>query len=286
MQTFQLAHLSGVFLLLADHEARSQMVEHTGPDARLTDGSSSVVIDGLVMAVIVLQRIGFLQVAEKFVSSIDALKRLGMSPLASAVVPELRNCKEALQVECGRHLYLRIPADLSVYFCAKHLFGYKVSESFPSADQDILEAGNCLATGCNTACVFHLMRAAEIALRVLARDRMVVYPGSSADDQQCGTLITSLDSKLSELRKANKNLWPSESVKNEQVRFYQSATIELRSFNEAWRKHVCHAGADSFYDSHQALSVFEHVRTFIQILSAKISEHSITPQYWDLDVAL
>lgn len=99
-------------------------------------------------------------------------------------------------------------------------------------------------------------------------------------------LITSLDAKLSALRSANKTNWPSEAVKTEQIRFYHAATIELRSFNEAWRKHVCHAGGDSFYDSHQALSIFDHVGNFMRSLAPKVSEASVTSEYWtDTDFA-
>ena len=74
--------------------------------------------------------------------------------------------------------------------------------------------------------------------------------------------------------------WPSESVKNGQIQFYHLAIIEFRSFNEAWRKHVAHASADAFYDNDYALSVFSHVRLFMQTLAPVISESKTTPEYW------
>lgn len=199
----------------------------------------------------------------------------------SVLATNLNQVKGSLVGVVDKIYFVNVSGDRVQYLDQEHLFGEKVSDSFLSAVRDIKEAGNCLATERTTAAVFHLMRAAEIALRQLAKDRGVTYPHSSVDEQQCGALITSLDKKLADLRGADKKLWPSETIKNEQIRFYHLATIELRSFNEAWRKHACHAGGDSFYDRHQALSVFEHVRTFMQILATRISENATTKEYWD-----
>jgi hypothetical protein len=224
-------------------------------------------------------RSGLTEAAQKITTSLFYLQ--GKSPMnISAVGNELRNIQESVMKEASKHQFLKIALDRTGLVDNRDLFGLEVTLAFPSAQADITQAGNCLAAECTTAAVFHLMRAAEIALRALAKDRSVAYPQSSVDEQQCGTLITSLDSKLSALRSADKKLWPSESLKNEQIRFYHAATIELRSFNEAWRKHVCHAGGDSFYDRHQAMSVFEHVRTFMQTLAPRISESGGTPEHW------
>ncbi len=201
---------------------------------------------------------------------------------ASSLSTELTHISQSVIYESSKRRFLQIFADRVAYTDHLALFGSEVHEAFPSARRDILEAGNTLSAECGTAAVFHLMRASEVALRCLARDRDVSYPHSSVDEQQCGSLISSLDLKLREMRLADKKLWPSEEIKNEQIRFYHRATIEFRSFNEAWRKHVCHGGADSFYDRHQALSTLEHVRSFMQVLSERISESVTTSEYWTL----
>lgn len=54
------------------------------------------------------------------------------------------------------------------YFENPKLFGEQVFAAFPSATDDITEAGTCLAFERATACVMHLMRACEVALRALA----------------------------------------------------------------------------------------------------------------------
>jgi hypothetical protein len=47
------------------------------------------------------------------------------------------------------------------YWDKEHLFGETVSQKFKDASGDIESAGNCLALGQGTACVFHLMRAMD-----------------------------------------------------------------------------------------------------------------------------
>ncbi len=279
---FSVGNLMSAFSLLADHQARADIQIMLSPDARLDKRSYETVVEALVHIRGVCEEAGFLDSASKISFSLSAINRdtRDTSPLASAIKPELRGIQESISLDCAKNRFLRVPYDVIPYMGAIGLFGDKVSERFPSAVRDIQEAGTCLVSGCGTAAVFHLMRAAEIALRALANDRAITYPHSSVDEQQCGALIVSLDSKLNALRGADKKLWPSESVKNEQIRFYHAATIEFRSFNEAWRKQVCHAGSGSFYDHHQALSIFEHVKTFMQLLAPRISEFSVTPEYW------
>ena len=56
------------------------------------------------------------------------------------------------------------------YFKTDKLFGEEVFNNFPSANNDIYDAGTCLALSCCTACVMHSMRALEVALTVLTRE--------------------------------------------------------------------------------------------------------------------
>jgi len=49
------------------------------------------------------------------------------------------------------------------------LIGSRIPPKFPSANQEIIEAGRCYALGRNTACVFHLMCALEVGLHATAK---------------------------------------------------------------------------------------------------------------------
>jgi hypothetical protein len=176
--------------------------------------------------------------------------------------------------------FLWIAADREKMVDQDALFGMQVFSQFPSARKDITEAGNCLAAECSTACVFHLMRAAEIGLRALAVDRDVVFANKPIDQQEWGTILDNLDSKLKAIRAEDIKNWTSSWIKDVQARFYGEVIQEVRGFNEAWRRHLSHARDDAFYDRDYAADVMKHVKKFLQKLSTKISEDHKTSKYW------
>jgi hypothetical protein len=61
--------------------------------------------------------------------------------------------------------FLKVRTARSICIDNPNLMGPKVLSAFPAAKSDIIEAGNCLAAECHTACVFHLMRVVEWGLR-------------------------------------------------------------------------------------------------------------------------
>ena len=175
---------------------------------------------------------------------------------------------------------LRIHQDRAEYLDGMLLFGREVASAFPSAQRDITEAGNCLAVECSTAAVFHLMRASEFGLRALARDRDVEFKDKPLEDRQWGEILNALQTKLNALRNADRKNWPSIEARDPQIIFYNEVVQELRGFNDAWRKHLSHADVLAFYERDNALGILKHVRTFMQKLASRISETSITPEYW------
>jgi hypothetical protein len=192
---------------------------------------------------------------------------------------EIRAVREAVEAETQRLNFLRVRVEFCGFVDSTALFGDAVEQAFPSASRDIKEVGNCLAAECGTAAVFHAMRAAEVALRVLAADRCV-YPGGSIGLKQWGELLSALDGKLAEMEKADTSLWPARNVKATQIRFYRSAQAEFRDFNEAWRKHLAHGHDGAFYDSLKAQSIVNHVKSFMLSLAEKLTEGAPTPLYW------
>jgi hypothetical protein len=170
-------------------------------------------------------------------------------------------------------------------FGVVEVFGDSVGASFPSAARDIEEAGNCLAAECNTAAVFHLMRAAEVALRAIAIDRQVAFASKPIDQQEWGTILGALEGRLKELRLDDGKNWASLEFKDTQIQFYNETVQELRGFNEAWRRYLSHADPQAFYDHDDAAGVFKHVKKFMQKLAPKIGEATTTPKYWTANEA-
>lgn len=70
----------------------------------------------------------------------------------------------------ARPLFAMSQASAELYDQSTPLFGERVEDAFPSAAQDVSEAGRCMAAGRWTAAVMHLMRALETPLALLAAD--------------------------------------------------------------------------------------------------------------------
>jgi hypothetical protein len=163
-----------------------------------------------------------------------------------------------------------IPADLVPYYQQDELFGAEVNSKFPSAVDDIKEAGNCYSHGNNTASVFHLMRILEYGLRALAKQLMVTFKtkqGTSIpiDLQEWGNIIGAIENKIDDMKSRRKS-----RQKAEDLQFYSEAAKEFRYFKDAWRNHVMHTKAS--YDSHDAAKVMEHVKEFMQHISTRLQE--------------
>src|SRR5216683_4653264 len=77
--------------------------------------------------------------------------------------------RETLFTELEGRKFYGPETEYAQYFENAQLFGLEVFNAFPRANDDVTEAGNCLALERSTACVMHLMRAAEVALRALAK---------------------------------------------------------------------------------------------------------------------
>jgi hypothetical protein len=195
-----------------------------------------------------------------------------MHRLQVDIIESLKNCN-----------FLRIADDRLNLIDQDKLFGDAVNDRFVSAHLDIKEAGNCLAAECSTACVFHLMRASEVGLRTLAKDRQIVFADKPLDQKEWGQILGKLEEVVKSMRLANGNQWKEPRFREAQIRFYNEVVQELRGFNEAWRRHVSHARADAFYDRNDASDIMKHVRKFMQKLATRISENKITLLYWETE---
>lgn len=205
---------------------------------------------------------------------------ISASASTDSVAGEARHAVDILLAELRKRRFLRVGLSRAKYLDKDHLFGPEVAAAFRLASADIKEAGNCLAAECSTAAVFHLMRAAEVGLRALAADRQITFPKGTLDSKQWGEILTQLDVYAGRLITAAASNWPSEEVRQAQIRFYQQAMIECRAFNDAWRRHISHAHEGAFYDIEQATSVMNHTRRFMRQLATKISEHTPTAEFW------
>lgn len=134
-------------------------------------------------------------------------------------------------------------------------------KAFPTTAMDVWCAVDCYALGHDTASAFHSMRILERGLTILAKD-----VGVDAGVQNWQNIIDQIEAAV---RAIGKSL-PAGSEKTERLKFLSEAAKEFVWFKDGWRNHVAHARAT--YDEHQARGTLEHVRAFMNHLSAQLSE--------------
>lgn len=191
-----------------------------------------------------------------------------------AVSTELRNIKDVLFLDIHKQRFVQVLDDRAKYLNQDKLFGDDVHLAFPSAVFDIQEAGNSLAVENNVAAIYHLMCAVEYALRAVARDRRIEFPKGPIELQQWGDILKELDKAVFGISQ-----WSKSKTREAAHEFYNKALLEIRSFNDAYRRHIAHA-RERNYNREDALGITNHVRDFMQLLSTRISETKRTPLRW------
>ena len=206
---------------------------------------------------------------------IGNLKRVCiLSDLNDAIGPELDRFHAALQTESLQklgqrcdHLRNRIQDELQneyylqvdraeVQFHDKpSLFGEFVAKKIKDAAYDIQNAGNCLALQQPTACVIHLGRAMEAALRQMGRRLHVTINPKDT----WGAILKKIDPKIDAMPER------TEAQKRKRERWAE-ARANLFHVKQAWRDNSMHG--KQRYDRPHAYAIFVAVRTFISHLAS------------------
>lgn len=173
-------------------------------------------------------------------------------------------------------MFLKVPAGYRDLVDNREPFGAKVRSAFPSAADDLREAGNCLAADCNTAAVFHLMRAVEWALRALGAHlgfrqlrarkksgRRHYVPISHLEwEKILNQLQTRVDAHVERMKPGRR--------KQQTQEFYYAALQDIRALRDAWRNHVMHGRSQ--YSAEATSAVMAHVKRLMSSLATRVSE--------------
>jgi len=143
------------------------------------------------------------------------------------------------------------------YYEQPKLFGDEVFAKFPSANNDIVEAGTCLALERGTACVMHLMRACEVGIKALAA-ALPVDPQNN-----WGAYLRKIGEALDVRTKAAGMRTPDDQ-------FYAEVRITLDAVRVAWRNVTMHV--ESNYSPERAEEILVAVRGLMRHLATKLSE--------------
>jgi hypothetical protein len=180
-----------------------------------------------------------------------------------------------LAVELSSACFLMIPADRRFIYEQMHdgkltpIFGQDTDLAFPEARRDIAAAGRCYALGEWTACVVHLMRALEHALRWLAK-RVGLKP-EEYQGEQWKNIIDRIEKKIRELEQA-----PKSPQKSTNVQFLSEAATQFRWFKDAWRNEAAHAHV--YYGESEGAPIFLHVSDFCRHIAAEAVKDTSSEQ--------
>lgn len=163
----------------------------------------------------------------------------------------------AVRTELRNKLFLFVPPHNAKYFEKSISI-----TGFPKASSELSRAANCYAVSEPTACVFHSMRAAELALRAIAEALEVEVPLASS---QWNQLIEQVEAKIAAIGKQ-----PRSAARTEDQTFFSEAAAQFRYIKDAWRNHVSHARVT--YSEAQALAIFEHSTDLISTLASRFAE--------------
>jgi hypothetical protein len=157
-----------------------------------------------------------------------------------------RLLEDVIRLEMDNCLFFQVEnIDGKRLYDQMELLGREVTDRFPSVLDDAREAGNCLALGRSTACVFHLMRVMESGVQEFGKAL-----GVTLVDEKCWQNI------LDEINKAIKAL-----PKGPRSTELSQASAALFSVKVAWRNQVMHP--KDKYDEREAAEILQHVKTFM-----------------------
>ena len=124
-------------------------------------------------------------------------------------------------------------------------FGQSVDDAFPKASEEISEAAKCLALKRNTAAVFHLMRAMELAVQRLAE----ALGKSNPSEKVWGFILADIHTAIEAMPKGpERDAW-------------SASHAHLYHVKQAWRNDTMHP--KTTYTEQQAQDVFDAVKSFM-----------------------
>jgi hypothetical protein len=180
---------------------------------------------------------------------------------------EVTHVADAISDEVSKRSFFVVALERREYTGNPKYIGQNVLDAFPSAVDDITEAGNCFAFDCNTAAVFHLMRVVEWGLRALCahmglrkakRRKGKDIPISYVDwETMLNQLQPIVDAKIEKMRRGK--------AKQEAQEFYYPVLQDIRAIRDAWRNHLMHTRAS--YSSKDAEAILSHVKRLMSTLS-------------------
>ncbi|MDE0412234.1 MAG: hypothetical protein OXI37_08490 [Gammaproteobacteria bacterium] len=173
---------------------------------------------------------------------------------------DLKNLRQIIKIELGtQKLYRLEPDETEFYKQAEHMFDDNVLTKFPEARFDLGQAAKCMAFERYTACVFHLVRPMESAVRMIGKQMGVTVEKNQEEGYlHWGVITNNINQKLKTLKESD----------NSNYEKWLRLHGMLECVRVAWRNEVMHPGPK--YTGEEAREVFEAVKTFLKHLAEKL----------------
>lgn len=167
----------------------------------------------------------------------------------------IRQLNGRIKDELESHTFIHIDPALTQYYSTPDLFGPEVTKKFPKAIDDIEEAGKCLALGCGTAAVMHLMRVMEVGLRELGKALKIPYAPSWE------SYLNQISARIAAKHKTKSIVWKRDEP------FYRDVSGDLLTIKQAWRNPTMHVARK--YSASEAEEIFRAVRRLMSRLASR-----------------
>jgi hypothetical protein len=160
-----------------------------------------------------------------------------------------------LRDDCSGRIYFQIaPENARLLEMDADHFGPEVRKALGDTVEDIAEAASCLALERPTACVFHLMRALEVAATVVADKIGAAVTDEHGRGLTWGVIAANMKTKIDRMPKGS----------DEQTRWYRAQSF-LEVVNRAWRTPTAHP--KKTYTAEEARRIFEATKAFMRELA-------------------
>jgi HEPN domain-containing protein len=155
--------------------------------------------------------------------------------------------------ELNSRTFMFIPPQRVEFWSEAPLLSKKVQRRYRKACDDMVEAGKCLAAGRFTACVFHLMRVAEIGAKSLIKKLKLTISHKAT----LGVIARDIDAEIVKMPTATQK-------ETDRKAAFSKTADHLSHITNGWRNKTMHPGES--YNEDQAMLMFKNVREFMNLL--------------------
>lgn len=195
----------------------------------------------------------------KVATQIERLREKIKNPILPIVVAnDIENLQHQIHDHLRDHYYYAVTPASAALYSEPAPFGAEVFERFPSAIQDLQDAGKCLALDQGTATVFHLMRVMEVGLKVLSRELDIPYAPSWESH------LSQIQTKIGERHASKSRTWK----KKEPI--FKEMAGDLTAIKLCWRNPTMHIVRS--YEPGEAREIFMAVQRFMQRMASQFKE--------------